>query len=138
MAKKIDENLKVTSLDDLRSYTQGEIVSLPGFSANQPFVVRMTKPDLMTLVAEGVVPNALLKSAVEIFDGEIKPSEIFDHTDFLTDLISVGNTLAKSCFVEPTYEELESSGMKLTFEQAQAIFSYAQQTVGKLTTFRKE
>ena len=138
MAKKTDGVLKVTSLEDLKGYTQGEIVSLPGFSENQPFVVRMKKPDLMTMVAEGVIPNTLLKSSMEIFGEDSKPSDIFDHVDFLKDLLKVGTVLGKACFLEPTWEEFESSGMKLTFDQARELYTFAQQDVGKLTTFRKE
>lgn len=136
MAKKVEETLTVTSLEDLKSYSQGDIIALPGFSPNQPFVVRMRKPDLMTMIADGVVPNALLKSAMELFGEDTKPSDVMDHTDFFSDLLTVGNTLAKACFLEPTYEDLESSGMKLTFEQAQFLFSFSQQEIGKLPTFR--
>lgn len=136
MAKKVEETLTVTSLEDLKSYSQGDIIALPGFSPNQPFVVRMRKPDLMTMIADGVVPNALLKSAMELFGEDTKPSDVMDHTDFFSDLLTVGNTLAKACFLEPTYEDLESSGMKLTFEQAQFLFSFSQQGIGKLPTFR--
>lgn len=136
MAKKVEETLTVTSLEDLKSYSQGDIIALPGFSPNQPFVVRMRKPDLMTMIADGVVPNALLKSAMELFGEDTKPSDVMDHTDFFSDLLTVGNTLAKACFLEPTYEDLESSGMKLTFEQAQFLFLFSQQEIGKLPTFR--
>lgn len=136
MAKKIEEALTITSFEDLQSYSQGEITALPGFSANQPLVVRMRKPDLISMVADGVVPNVVLKAAMELFGEDTKPSDIFDNTDFFKDLLSIGNSIAKACFIEPTYEDLESSGMKLTFEQAQFLFSLSQQETNKLATFR--
>ena len=128
--------LQVTKLDELRGYAKGQIVELPPFAEGQNLVVRMTRPSLLVMVKEGRIPNSLLVTANKLFMG----GEGFD-TDSQTmmqDMYGVMEEICKASLIEPTYDEIISTGVKLTDDQMMAIFNYCQQGVKALQPFRQK
>ncbi len=59
--------MAVTTLDQLRKYSEGSEVELPGFYGQEPITVRLKRPSLMLLVQSGEIPNPLLNTAAELF-----------------------------------------------------------------------
>ena len=57
----------VTSIEELKQYSNGTLVELPCFAEGQPFVARLKRPSLLGMVKQGKIPNTLLVRADELF-----------------------------------------------------------------------
>lgn len=130
------KELKVTRIEELREYAKGQIVELPPFAEGQPLVVRVSRPSMLAMVEKGRIPNSLLVTANKLFMGGSDLDT--DNTDFLKDMNGVLKEICKASLIEPTYEEFEEAGIKLTDDQMMAIFSYSQKGVKALESFRQK
>lgn len=132
------DDLKITTLKELKKIAEGEIVSLPPFTDGTQFVVRMRRPSLMALVKAGKIPNELLELANELFADGIQGENIksMTETGILGQMFDFMEILCSESMLEPSYDDVKSVGLELTDEQQMQIFAYAQQGVKALATFR--
>lgn len=130
----MEEEKKVTTVEELKSYAIGKVVELPPFDDGMPFVARLRRPSVLGLVKSGKIPNALLSSASLLFNNKGKGA---DDVDF-SEAIELIDVFVKEALVSPSYSEILESGMDLTVEQRMAIFNYTQEGVKALDSFRKE
>lgn len=126
---------KVTTLSDLQQYSQGQLVQLPNFAEDQPFVARLRRPSMMALAKAGKIPNSLLSTANSLFMGKGVDS---NNEEALKDVLSIVDILCEASFVDPTYSQLKEAGVELTDEQYMAIFNYTQQGIKALQPFREK
>lgn len=128
--------MAVTTLDQLRKYSEGSEVELPGFYGKEPITVRLKRPSLMLLVQDGKIPNPLLNTAAELFQNgmndAVKNGYSFKYT--AETLLRI----AKASLIEPTYEDFERAGLNLTDAQLLHIYVFAQTGADALKSFRKE
>ena len=131
-----NENVELhpTSLNDLHSYSAGTIIRLPDFTKDQPLIVRVKRPSLLALAANGKIPNSLLTTAGQLFTGGKELDS--DNNDMLSDIYEVCRMMAEATLIEPTLAEIEGAGLSLTDEQLMAIFNYTQSGVDALKSFR--
>lgn len=128
---------KVTSLEDLKKYAKGVYAELPEFGPDQPFYAYISRPSLLSLTANGKIPNALLGIATSLFKNgsatisSAKPEDLQKSTQ-------VFHILAKAALVNPTYDEIKEAGLELNDEQLAFIFNYTQQGTKALETFRRQ
>ena len=127
--------LKVTSLNDLKSYAQGQIVELPPFAEGMPFVARLRRPSMLVLAKSKKIPNDLLKSANELFLGKKKENDEPDE-DAMSRMMEIFDVICEASFVEPTYQQIKESGIELTDDQYTFVFNYSQNGVKALKSFR--
>jgi hypothetical protein len=120
------KDLKVTKIQDLKKLSEGELVELPEFDENTPLVARLKRPSLLSLCKGGIIPNQLLGSAQELFEGRQR-SDIEKYAEILDIII-------KESLIEPSYDEI---GSLLTDIQRMAIFAYSQGGINSLIPFRK-
>lgn len=127
--------MEITSLTSLEQYAQGQVVQLPSFAANQPFIARLRRPSLLLLIKSGKIPNTLLATANSLFAGNG-----FDSKDpsALSDVVGVMDVICEASFLEPSWEQLKSVGIELTDEQYMAVFNYSQQGIKALEPFREQ
>lgn len=130
------KNLKVTSLSALKGYTEGQIVELPPFGEDLPFVAKLRRPSLLALARQGKIPNDLLNTATELFEGKSRENKV--DTELLRQLYDVIDILCEAAFVEPSYATLKENGIELTDEQMIAVFNYTQSGVRALKAFRSQ
>lgn len=126
---------KVTSIQELIEYNKGQVVQLPDFGENQPFIARLRRPSLLALVKSGKIPNSLIMTANKLFNGDGMDTK---SETAMADIFSILDVLCESTFVEPTYHELKEAGIELTDDQYMAVFSYTQQGVKALEPFRRK
>lgn len=127
--------MNVTSINQLAKYARGQVVELPPFADDQPFVARIKRPSMLALVKAGRIPNSLLTTANSLFAGRgINTGNL----EALPELFGVLDVLCDACFVEPTYSQLKEAGVELTDDQLMFIFTYTQQGVKALEPFRKQ
>lgn len=136
------EEMKVTSIEQLREYAKGAIIELPPFSSGQPFVCRLKRPSLPEIAINGTIPNELLNIAYELFEG-VENAEEADKGKSTEQkmretvaVIDVFKVVAKSAMTEPKYEQLEELGIELTADQLYAIYSYVNRGIEDLKSFR--
>lgn len=132
------ENMKVTSMEDLKGYANGKIIELPPFDDGLPLVARMRRPSLMVLMKSGKIPNELLKAAQSIFTSNEKTGLKVESTDQLVEYISIFEIMAEASLIEPSFKDINESGMSLNDKQLMAIFNYSQQGVKALDSFREK
>lgn len=127
---------QVTSLEQLKQYANGNIVRLPDFAEGQPFVAKLKRPSILGMAKQGKIPNSLLVKTNELFlqSGSLDAEE----NSMMQEIYDVIDLIASETFVEPTYEEIKSTGIELTDEQMMFIFNYSQQGVKALESFRTE
>lgn len=126
--------MDITSLAQLTKYTEGQVVELPSFAEDQPFVARIRRPSILALAKSGRIPNTLLKTANGLFLGDTKGKQNDDA--YLKDVFDVLDVVCDACFLEPTWNELQEAGIELTDDQYMFIFNYTQTGVKALEPFR--
>lgn len=127
---------QVTSLEQLKQYANGNIVRLPDFAEGQPFVAKLKRPSILGMAKQGKIPNSLLVKTNELFvqSGSLDTEE----NSMMQEIYDVIDLIASETFVEPTYDEIKSTGIELTDEQMMFIFNYSQHGVKALESFRTE
>ena len=126
---------KITSIDQLKQYAQGQVIELPAFSEDQPFVARLKRPSMLALAKANKIPNSLLLTANNLFAGSGVDTK---KPEALKDVFSVLDVICEACFVEPTYQDLREAGVELTDEQYMFLFNYTQRGVRALESFRSQ
>lgn len=130
---KKQEELKVSTLTALEKVRQGEIVQLPGWNEDEPFVARLRRVSLMGLLRRGasVIPNDLVAAAQKLYEGNAsKSNATFEET------ARVYNIVIAEALVEPSLKTLEDAGIDLTEAQRDEIYLYALRGTKALETFR--
>lgn len=127
--------MDITSLAQLTKYAEGQVVELPSFAADQPFVARIRRPSMLALAKSGKIPNSLLKTANGLFLGDNKGKQ---SEEYLQDVFDVLDVICEACFIEPTWKELQEAGIELTDDQYMFIFNYSQTGVKALEPFRQQ
>lgn len=130
----LENHNKVTTIYDLQEYSRGQIVKLPDFAEGQPFVARMRRPSLLVMAKKGKIPNKLLATATDLFNGGDSHNANTD--SILSDTYDVCEAIAEAALVEPTMEEIKNAGLELSDNQLIAIFNYAQRGIEALNNFR--
>jgi len=121
---------KITSIEDIKNLKakEGEIIELPGFDENTPFIARVKRPSLMELCQAGTIPNQLLGAAQKVFEGSIDKANIKDYGDVIRKVVEIA-------LVEPKYSEVKDL---LTDDQLVILFDYTQKGVVALLPFRDD
>lgn len=132
--------MQITSLEQLQSIKQTEIVELPSFEDETPFIVEIKKPNMMNLLTSGKIPNTLLSVATEMFNG--KTGQIMgkasEDIKTLKELVGMMEVLAEASLVNPTYKDIKKLNIQLTENQLMAILMYSQGGVKALENFRNQ
>lgn len=119
--KNENKPISITNIDTLKRYSKGMVVELPSFAEGQPFIVRLARPSLMSMAAEGKIPNPLMSTVTKMFFGKISDAAVD-----LTEWYQVMEIFAEACLMEPTYKQIKEAGISLTDEQYLNIFNYCQ------------
>ena len=111
----------ITNLAALEKAANGEIVTLPGWTVEQPFVARLKRASLTGMIRAGKIPNPLIAAAQKLYEGSGKSraNATFEET------AKVMRLVVEEALAEPTMEQLKAAGLDLTEEQADQIYLYA-------------
>lgn len=125
----------VTSFQQLQEYAKGQIVELPPFADDMPFVARLRRPSLLAMMKSGKIPNSLLSSANSLFSGNTE-KDIQDDETLYKEIFDVIEILTNSALIEPTLAQVKEAGLELTDDQLMFVFNYTQRGVKALENFR--
>lgn len=123
--------MNITSIDELRLMSGGEIVELPPFVQGKQFVAKLRRPSMMNLVRQGKIPNSLIKMATDLFNGTTKDSET-SAEEAMPQMLQIMEIMAEATFVEPKWSDIKAAGIELTDEQMIFIFNYTQSGVQQI------
>ena len=123
--------MAVTSLDELKKLGQGKEVELIGWDSN-PFVCRLKRPSLLSLVSNNKIPNTLLNAAYILFNGAKTQKDVVN----LKEQHEIFSAMAEAAMVEPTYAQVKEAGLELTDIQLMEIWNFAQIGEQALASFR--
>lgn len=126
----MSEVLSIEQLKKLALIT----IDIPDFENKGTIKVRVQKPRLMKMAAEGKIPNSLMSTAMEMTGYDTGESKKDSKVD-LTKIAGMLELYCKTCLVEPTYEEFKDI---MTDEQMMAIFDWATGDLIKMSNFRED
>ena len=104
------------------------IIEIPDFEGTGTIKVRVKKPRLMAMAAQGKIPNHLLG----IVNNMMFPSKKEKKEPNIEEIAKIYELYCRACLVEPSYDEIKDI---MTDEQMSAIFDWAMGDVKKLDTF---
>lgn len=129
--------MEITRIEEMKKYAEGIICELPEFGPGQPFVARLRKPSLLSMVKSGKIPNPLLDNVAQAFgelkQGKAKSNSIAARIAETYDLMIIQ---AKACLLEPTYDEIREAGLELTDAQLNYINNFVQAGNQEAANFR--
>ena len=131
--------MAVTSIEELKRISCGELVELPPFSEGTHFIARLKRPSMLAMTKAGKIPNELLVEANTLFTKGTAAvaNENNMNEDMMKDLFTLFDVICEESFVEPTYKQLVDNGIELTDEQRIFVFSYSLRGVESLKSFRQ-
>lgn len=91
---------------------------------------------MLDMIKNGEIPNSLLDTASSLFAEGTQMLEDND-SNTMKELFDVMDKLCEATFVEPKYSDIKEAGIKLTDEQMMFVFSYTQNGVKALESFRE-
>lgn len=119
---------EIISIEQLKNMAT-TIIEIPDFEGTGTIKVRVQKPRLMTMVAQGKIPNHLLG----IVNNMMFPSKKEKKELNVEEIAKIYELYCRACLVEPSYDEIKDI---ITDDQMMAIFDWAMGDVKKLETFR--
>lgn len=120
------------SEEKLAAQAKGTEVELPGFVDRETISVRLRRPSLMLMAAEGKIPNSLLASVEDLFEhGEKNKVSLKERGEIF-------RMVAMASLVAPSWEDLQNAGVSLTDLQLLTIYNYSQTGVDTLRRFREK
>lgn len=119
---------EILSVEQLRNMATS-IIEIPDFEGTGTIKVRVQKPRLMAMAAQGKIPNHLLGVVNDMmFEDKKEKKEVN-----IADVAKTYELYCRACLVEPDYEEIKDI---ITDDQMMAIFDWAMGDMKKLETFR--
>lgn len=128
---------QVTSLAQLKKYSEGAIINLPPFGPEMPFVARVRRPSMMGLASKGKIPNSLLSTANTLFAKGSGSMDI-NNEEMMNNMLKLMEIIAEETLVEPSLTEIEEAGLTLSDDQYLAIFMYTQEGIQSVAPFPEE
>lgn len=107
------------------------IINIPNFDNTGTIKIRVQKPRLMAMAAQGKIPNHLLG----IVNTMMFPNKKDKKEPNVEDVSKTYELYCRACLVEPNYEEIKDI---ITDDQIMAIFGWAMGKVKVLDSFRAE
>lgn len=120
---------EILSIEQLKKMAT-TVIEIPNFDNSGTIKVRVQKPRLMAMAAQGKIPNHLLGVVNQMMFGKNSKKE--KETD-VKDVAKIYELYCRACLVEPVYDEFKDI---ITDDQMEAIFDWAMGDAKKVETFR--
>lgn len=103
-------------------------LDIPGLDGRQQITVKVQRPRILAMAAQGKIPNRLMTVATRVIGGAAKSKE-----PSIKDIAETIELYCRACMVEPTFDEIKDI---ITDDQMSAIFGWATSEVDELASFR--
>lgn len=119
---------EILSLQELKNMATTTI-EIPNFDNSGTIKVRVQKPRLMAMAAQGEIPNHL----IGIVNQMMFPSKREKKEPTVEEVAKIYELYCRACLVDPYYDEIKDI---ITDNQMFAIYEWAMGDAKKLETFR--
>lgn len=103
-------------------------LEIPGLDGRQRITIKVQRPRILAMAAQGKIPNRLMTVATRVIGGAAKSKE-----PSIKDIAETIELYCRACMVEPTFDEIKDI---ITDDQMSAIFFWATSEVDELASFR--
>jgi hypothetical protein len=114
------------------------VIEIPGFSPDEKIKVRVKKPNMMSMLSQGKIPNHLTTVIYKMLGIDKKErkekNKEEENKKLAIEAAKMYELYACICLVDPSYEEIREY---LIDEQLEAIFNWATSEVKGLENFRE-
>lgn len=132
--------LKITNVNEIKEYFEGEIVELAPFENGKPFVARVRVPSLVEIYRLGKIPNTLIVEVKKYFDTLEKDENNNVAINFADkrarNLMNLALKMADVVLIEPSMKELRGAKIRLSDMQLLSIYNYVDKKVSEMIPFR--
>lgn len=132
--------LKITNVNEIKEYFEGEIVELAPFENGKPFVARVRVPSLVEIYRLGKIPNTLIVEVKKYFDTLEKDENnnvVINFADKRArNLMNLALKMADVVLIEPSMKELREAKIRLSDMQLLSIYNYVDKKVSEMIPFR--
>lgn len=132
--------LKITNVNEIKEYFEGEIVELAPFENGKPFVARVRVPSLVEIYRLGKIPNTLIVEVKKYFDTLEKDENNNVAINFADkrarSLMNLALKMADVVLIEPSMKELRGAKIRLSDMQLLSIYNYVDKKVSEMIPFR--
>ena len=118
---------EVLNIEELRAKSVQEL-TIPGFIDGETITVKVQKPRLMVMMAQGKIPNPLMGAVTKLMKGQGNAKDAD-----MSEMAKVFEFYCKTCMVEPKYDDIADI---ITDDQMMFIFNWAMGGVQGLESFR--
>lgn len=108
-------------------------LEISGWGSGESITVKARRPSLYNMAAMGFIPNPIMGAMQAMFSGVTAKVDAVDARKQGECVIA----MAKYALVEPTYQQIEEAGLKLTDDQLMEIYTFAIGGAAALAAFRK-
>jgi len=124
---------EILSIEQLREMAN-PIIKVPNFDNTGYINIRVQRPKLLKMAAEGKIPNHLMNIAATIINGRpLSKQKELTPEEYIKEINGAMELYCRACMVEPTYEEMKEI---LTDDQKATIFNWGIGEVQVLDSFR--
>ena len=124
---------EILNIEKLREMAN-PIIKVPNFDNTGHINIRVQRPKLLKMAAEGKIPNHLMNIAATMINGRpLSKQKELTPEEYIKEINGAMELYCRACMVEPTYEEMEDI---LTDDQKATIFNWGIGEVSSLDTFR--
>lgn len=124
----------IASVEQIKQKAVKEVEIL-GFEQGEFITLQLKGISMTNLIQSGKIPNALMGTAIELFEGSKKDKkDEKNYQDKIPESIKMIDIFCEGAMVEPKYEDVKEY---LTDAQKMEIFTFAQGGVMALENFRK-
>lgn len=109
------------------------VIEVPDFNGIENIEIKVKRPQLMSMMSQGKIPNRLLGVAAQATMGNKGKKEKLDPIQEAKELAEWIAFYCEICMVEPKYEEVKDT---ITDDQALAIYAWAIAPIDVLRSFR--
>lgn len=110
-------------------------IKIPGFDGLEDIEIKVKRPQLMSMMTQGKIPNRLLGVAALATNGKNFEYKSEDEIEKAKELAEWVSFYCEICMVNPSYEEAKDS---ITDDQALSIYAWAVAPIGVLRSFRNK
>lgn len=110
-------------------------IRIPSFDGLGDIEIEVKRPQLMSMMTQGKIPNRLLGVAALITNGKSFEYKSEDEIEKAKELAEWVSFYCEICMVNPSYEDAKDS---ITDDQALSIYAWAVAPIGVLRSFRNK
>lgn len=126
---------EILSIEKLREMAN-PIILIPNFDNTGYINIRVQRPKLLKMAAEGKIPNHLMNIAATMVNGRpLEKRKELTPEEYIKEINGAMELYCRACMIEPTYDEMEDI---LTDDQKATIFNWGLGEVQVLDSFRTD